>query len=248
MTLTETLRRALESARYYIDRLERAQRRLVVRDMTEAMSAWEHDNREALAATQEEPDNKPRTKMDIFELCDALEKENAQLKAGLATQDQSGSPGREEREKLETELYRQYNTRLRGPDGGIQIFKNEIPALAEQILASLRPPAPCVSKDDEIEQLREQLRHDWQPMETAPKDGTRVLLSFFQLPRGTPNGRNVVIGRWTFIADRTSPTMRSEKHWVLDYGSRRHYGPNGWMPLPEQRPAPFAGQREEEKS
>lgn len=67
---------------------------------------------------------------------------------------------------------------------------------------------------------------DWQPIETAPKDGSYVLL-FFPV-------RGVMRGRWNNDAYATKP----RPYWRHDleplYGTRevRKYQPTHWMPLP----------------
>ena len=66
----------------------------------------------------------------------------------------------------------------------------------------------------------------WQPIETAPKDGTRILLY---------RGRDVVCGK--FCDDRFA--QRPKGYWEHDqeriWGTRdaRANAPSHWMPLPE---------------
>lgn len=69
----------------------------------------------------------------------------------------------------------------------------------------------------------------WQPMESAPKDGTPVLL---RVP-DAPQFNGVVIGwrprKWRAWTDSTTA-----KHWIADvYGK-----PTGWMHLPPTKDAP----------
>lgn len=62
----------------------------------------------------------------------------------------------------------------------------------------------------------------WQPMETAPRDGTRVLLS--RHPEIVRNGKLVVIGEYTCTGSR---------RWNIGNGQYvRCERFNGWMPLP----------------
>ena len=71
---------------------------------------------------------------------------------------------------------------------------------------------------------------DWQPIETAPKEGTRILL--------TANGR-VTIGFWA--TDAVIFEGGEGPHWVEfeceDFYYSRHLidadTPTHWMPLPE---------------
>lgn len=56
----QTLYEALKAADYYINRLERVQRRLVVRDMTEAMSYWLRVGPPLIAAYESEATLSPR--------------------------------------------------------------------------------------------------------------------------------------------------------------------------------------------
>lgn len=60
---------------------------------------------------------------------------------------------------------------------------------------------------------------NWQPIETAPKDGTWILLS------GCSFGHNMRVGRWYFWSD----TQGCD--WS-DYNNRG-FKPTHWMPLPE---------------
>lgn len=65
---------------------------------------------------------------------------------------------------------------------------------------------------------------EWQPIETAPKDGTDIFLWI-------PDGREIPLpGRW-------EPLIRSRKvKWILDDGmflEDRYPLPTHWMPLPD---------------
>lgn len=67
----------------------------------------------------------------------------------------------------------------------------------------------------------------WFDMQSAPRDGTRILLSRRENPRaGRPLLRRVVIGRFN---RSTSP-----KFWALETSTyHRDTEFDGWMPLPE---------------
>ena len=61
---------------------------------------------------------------------------------------------------------------------------------------------------------------DWQPIETAPKDGTSVLLWSVEI-------REPVIGCWS----TAHATIR--EWWVDSWGPPGFDDPTHWMPLPE---------------
>ena len=60
----------------------------------------------------------------------------------------------------------------------------------------------------------------WQAIETVPKDGTRVLLSFEKID--------------VYIGFRFAPPSGSDR-WLMDSGDEFYNQPTAWMPLP---PAP----------
>jgi hypothetical protein len=68
-----------------------------------------------------------------------------------------------------------------------------------------------------IDQI-EALRAGWQPIETAPKDGTFVLVYWRDPPQDYPP--DVLL-------------YSSESGWVDDYGSK-YMEPTHWQPLPEE--------------
>lgn len=64
---------------------------------------------------------------------------------------------------------------------------------------------------------------EWQPIETAPKDGTNVLLVNRKgnMAVGLWNGRGVLEGWW----------LRGGSYPDVFFND--HHGPTHWMPLPE---------------
>ena len=80
---------------------------------------------------------------------------------------------------------------------------------------------------------------EWQPIETAPKDGTRVLL---YRPGGWPSAR-VTVGNYSDERYHTRP----RPYWTHDLErmegkvATRHRQPTHWMPLPAP-PAPEAAE------
>ena len=62
----------------------------------------------------------------------------------------------------------------------------------------------------------------WQPIETAPKDGTRIIIYV----AGQINDEPTQIAQWAEWSDET-PFL-----WVTDQGEG-FFSFNGWMPLPE---------------
>jgi Protein of unknown function (DUF551) len=71
----------------------------------------------------------------------------------------------------------------------------------------------------------------WQPIDTAPKDGSRVLL---WVPDEAGSSYTTQIGTWTFYSATSDDFL-----WVYDGhsdGLRRYcmaHPPTHWMPLPE---------------
>lgn len=74
-------------------------------------------------------------------------------------------------------------------------------------------------------------RGEWQDIETAPKDGTVVLLAM------TDHHRSIFAGWWTH--ERVMiPYWKTMSNWGRNLD--REYQPTHWMPLPEP-PAPRSG-------
>lgn len=67
----------------------------------------------------------------------------------------------------------------------------------------------------------------WQPMETAPKDGSRILVAYPMFNRGNtsmvPDFHQTMIVKWNGVG------------WDAEFGWLLHEEPAGWQPLPEWR-------------
>ena len=84
----------------------------------------------------------------------------------------------------------------------------------------------------ERERVKElEARIEWQPIETAPKDGTRLLTIVTKFPNCRP-----AIGWWNVIADKwmasDAEDFHTEEDWQIELEST-FYEPTHWMPLPE---------------
>lgn len=65
----------------------------------------------------------------------------------------------------------------------------------------------------------------WQPMETAPKDGTEILLCL---------DYGIRIGAWVETLDSSHPFVWGDQdHSTLVRPWKNDPEPKGWMPLPE---------------
>ena len=73
--------------------------------------------------------------------------------------------------------------------------------------------------------------NEWQPIETAPKDGTWILLSGGNIDYGWDNGERppAVVGQYVLFHRKGS--------WQFAWYDGGYYGeyenPTHWMPLPE---------------
>ncbi len=67
---------------------------------------------------------------------------------------------------------------------------------------------------------------DWQPIETAPKDGRYVLLCFIDGCSRDPECPNMAVGRYY----EDAPDYWLTAIWA---SSASHEMPTHWMPLPE---------------
>lgn len=69
------------------------------------------------------------------------------------------------------------------------------------------------------------MTNGWLPIESAPKDGTRVLMPYPLWDRGStrekPDAYKVLIVRWNGVG------WDSDQAWLL------HEEPTHWQPLPE---------------
>lgn len=85
-----------------------------------------------------------------------------------------------------------------------------------------------------IETLTVALTPQWQPIETAPKDGTGILLS---------NGKDVAEGHWYFEEGGTTEHRDLDGRYIdqtdsdgyagwLDWDGGMQPAPTHWMPLP----------------
>lgn len=73
---------------------------------------------------------------------------------------------------------------------------------------------------------------EWQPIETAPRDGTEVILgSLAQTYKGAPVPPRVTIGYWT--QDDEPEYEYCDPYWMSwDGGFTKENPPTHWMPLP----------------
>ena len=70
---------------------------------------------------------------------------------------------------------------------------------------------------------------EWLPIETAPKDGTRILVGREGYPR--KSGKTPVnVVRWMRVKHGSQTSTR--KVWHLARGVQLPYAPTHWMPLP----------------
>ena len=65
---------------------------------------------------------------------------------------------------------------------------------------------------------------EWQPISTAPRDGTRVLL--YASPYGAGSGH------WSHRQELSEGYFPVEGHWKLHFCLNKDAHPTHWMPLP----------------
>lgn len=148
------------------------------------------------------------------------------------------------------------NGGVEGPDATLLIEAwNNQPALLDEI-DKLRGEALMLRKgveikdgvikncDAEIDRLRAELQaRQWQPIETAPKDGSEILLS---------NGREVAQGWWMHKESFTIEHRDLDGRYLgqteddgytgwFDHNGGMQPDPTHWMPLP---PAPPQGEKD----
>ncbi len=68
---------------------------------------------------------------------------------------------------------------------------------------------------------------EWQPIETAPKDGRRIMLFY------PPNG--IVFGRWNEDewSQRPTPYWSNDTERISGTRYAKRHPPTHWQPLPE---------------
>lgn len=88
-----------------------------------------------------------------------------------------------------------------------------------------------------IVRIRELSSPNWQPIETAPKDGTEVLGLYHRPPDGL--FREQTYGPWTMAFDRGAWRPSWDGDWVVEYMSdfgteykKLDMEPTHWMPWP----------------
>lgn len=73
---------------------------------------------------------------------------------------------------------------------------------------------------------------DWQPIESAPKDGTRLLLLRRQKVSGPTLTKNPVIGSW-------AAKRGYRAYWSLEITCNNYWAGDadllGWLPLPHNK-------------
>jgi hypothetical protein len=69
--------------------------------------------------------------------------------------------------------------------------------------------------------------NDWQPIETAPRDGTRVDLWGINRLRYDRRGERIVNVAWGFVTDWMGTKREDWQH-----GRGEDFEPTHWMPLP----------------
>lgn len=88
--------------------------------------------------------------------------------------------------------------------------------------AKLRKDIRAETEDwrDRLDELARE--REWQPIATAPKDGTRILVPYpvFKNNSLTPDHHVIYTVRWEGVG------------WVSDFAWMLHEDPTRWMPLP----------------
>ena len=96
--------------------------------------------------------------------------------------------------------------------------------LADMMSAKLERRTRLLDEAErQLAALRTQAPDSWRPIETAPKDGTRVLLS------GMPYGPKVDVGAWGITTYNRSAKAYN-RGWTTFPGNETN--PTHWMPLP----------------
>lgn len=82
-----------------------------------------------------------------------------------------------------------------------------------------RPAPKLLSEPNDIEGVR--IMPEWELIETAPKDGTFIVL-YERMPNFLPHEANVGVGKFD---------PRYEREWQM-WGAGSFGSPTHWMPLP----------------
>ena len=62
---------------------------------------------------------------------------------------------------------------------------------------------------------------EWQPIETAPKDGSVIIVWYF----------SPLFARWCYVGKGEKKGWASQDYWLSD--DFEEYKPTHWMPLPQ---------------
>lgn len=90
-------------------------------------------------------------------------------------------------------------------------------------------PDGITCRDETIKLLEENAqRRQWQPIETAPRDGTRIILAFPKINSANDKWANVRLGKWR------------NGNWHLDAAGHYRTDCTDWQPLPTP-PSPHKG-------
>jgi hypothetical protein len=109
----------------------------------------------------------------------------------------------------------------------------EARALADRMDDNAALPIPSVwacrgaaaalrSAADQLDAQKAEIERQWQPIETAPKDGTRVLAGHFN-GRGSNHDGYMVVDYWRKGGHATGFLKFNLEHWPATH----------WMPLPK---------------
>lgn len=112
--------------------------------------------------------------------------------------------------------------------------KESIQKRARKLLSDLCLFPLRKGQDAEIALIAAALAPQWQPIETAPKDGTAILLT---------NGKDVAEGHWYFEEGGTTEHRDLDGRYIdqtdsdgydgwLDWDGGMQPDPTHWMPLP----------------
>jgi len=102
-------------------------------------------------------------------------------------------------------------------------------------------------RGERIAQLEERIRtleaeREWQPIETAPKDGTQIILAELD---GGGEVKHIDVGCWDLIDEGWESDIRPYHGWTSNSWPFNDEGPNHWIPLPSPPDAARKGATEE---